>query len=73
MNKKEVCKLKPGTVIELKWSNYEITKALLLEKPKYKKGDVSIKCLHEYNYSIDCHAVTSQVNRVIRLNAISWE
>jgi hypothetical protein len=67
LSKKEVMKIKPGTIIELSWDDSSLTKAVLLEKPQYKKGDVSLHCFHQYNMSADHHAVHSQVVREVNM------
>jgi hypothetical protein len=75
ITKREVMKLKPGAVIELWWNDtkggIEFTRAILLEKPELKAGDVSLHCLHD-NLTSDKHAIHSQVFSVLRENIFNY-
>ena len=46
MKKKELCKLKPLTWIEIKWNDSENTAGLLLETPTRCKGDMPMSVYH---------------------------
>ena len=73
LTKKEVLKLKPGTIIELAWDDSNPTLALLIEKTENEKGrDISLHCLHYSSLQTDRHAVSSQVIRVVKENGINW-
>lgn len=72
LTKKEVLKLKPGTIIELAWDDSKPTLALLLDKPENGKGAISLHCLHYQFNTTDHHAVSSQVIRVVKENGINW-
>lgn len=58
--KKEICSLKPGTFIVLRWKDADDSLAMILERPVNQKGDISLHCLHQ-NGTIDTHAVHTQV------------
>jgi hypothetical protein len=61
MRKRDVCRLKPGTWIELAWIDANPTVALLLEKPESEPGDVSLYCFYPESGYSDRHAVHTQV------------
>jgi hypothetical protein len=61
MTKSEVMKLKPLTWIVLKWRDSKNSVALLLERPKKCKGDVSLLCLYPRTGSIDNHPTHEQI------------
>lgn len=46
MDKKQVCKLKPGTFVEILWTDSKPTVGMILKKPVREKGDVAITLLH---------------------------
>lgn len=77
MTKKETLKLKPGCIIELSWDNcVPTTKAILLEKPINRKGDIYLKCIHQLkngNIDINSHAYHSQIVKIISNNGFNFD
>lgn len=65
MDKKQVCKLQPGTLLEILWADTDPTTAMLLEKPRRENGDVSLRLYHFESQTVDSHAVHSQVLKVL--------
>ena len=65
MNKKDVLKLKPGTWLEILWADSPSSVAMLLEKPRNERGDVSLHCFYPESQTVDSHAVHSQIVRVL--------
>lgn len=69
MNKKDVCKLKAGTCVELLWNDAPPSVAMLLEKPREVTGDVSLLCFHVGDREIPGYMnrrpVHTQVSRVL--------
>ena len=65
MDKKQVCKLQPGALLEILWADSDPTTAMLLEKPRRENGDVSLRLYHFDSQSVDSHAVHSQVLKVL--------
>ncbi len=63
--KKQVAKIKPGTVIELCWKDAPNSLALLLGRMDPGKGEISLHVLHQDTLAPDCHATNEQVVRVI--------
>lgn len=65
MDKKKVCKLRPGTMLEILWADSDPTTAMLLEKPQRENGDISLRLYHFDSQSVDSHVVHSQVLTVL--------
>lgn len=65
MDKKKVCKLPPGTFVEILWADSKPTVGMLLEKPQRSNGDISLTVFHVDSKAVDSHAVHSQVSRVL--------
>ena len=65
--KKTVMKLKPGTWVVIKWTGSPNEIGLLLAKPEYEPGDVSLELLfpHRPNCQSRAWAVHSQVVAVM--------
>jgi len=64
MNKREVCKLKPMTFIELEWDDSPNSVVLLLEKPEPRLGDVLLHCMYD-DGTISRHATHTQVVSIL--------
>jgi hypothetical protein len=54
-------KIKPGTWIELKWTDSENTVVLLLERPENCLGDVGLCYYDPHIEQVSRHAVHSQI------------
>lgn len=65
MDKKKVCKLRPGTMLEILWLDSDPTTAMLLEKPQRENGDISLRLYHFDTQSVDSHVVHTQVHTVL--------
>ena len=65
MDKKQVCKLKPGTFVEILWTDSKPTVGMILKKPVREKGDVAITLLHCDSLEVDSHAVHTQITKVL--------
>ena len=61
LTKKEAMKIKPGTWIELKWTDSENTVVLLLERPENCLGDVGLCYYDPHIEQVSRHAVHSQI------------
>jgi hypothetical protein len=65
MDKKQVCKLKPGTFVEILWTDSKPTVGMILKKPVHKKSDIAITLLHCDSLEVDSHAVHTQITKVL--------
>lgn len=67
MNKKGVCKLRPGTFVEVLWKDAPPEVAMVVEKPTMQKGDMAVKLFYPKRKvdHVDNHAVHTQINRVL--------
>jgi hypothetical protein len=67
MTKKQLYKLKPGTLIKIKWDDMpEPTLGMLLERiSRDSLGDVSIHVYHFDTEIADHHAIHSQIVEVL--------
>lgn len=75
MTKKEAYKLKPGTVVEVKWIDEPNSRVMVLEKPGHETGDLRISCFpEEAMWGKERYFVTyiyhDQIVRVV--GTISW-
>jgi len=69
MNKKELKKVKPGTLLRIKWDDSEDTVAMLVDTPDWNnKGDISLRCFQVNDKGIgytDSHIQHSQVIEIL--------
>ena len=65
MDKKQVCKLRPGTFVEVLWADSRPTVGMILKKPVRENGDVSVTLLHCDTLDVDSHAVHTQITKVL--------
>jgi hypothetical protein len=70
MNKRDICKLKAGTFVELCWDDAPNNVGMLLDKPRMEKGDISLHIMYspdepisELLGNINYHAIHTQVVR----------